>query len=164
VAKKYVLDANVFIEASQRYYGFDFVPSFWKALIDQASAERIRSIDRVKQELLRGNDDLSKWADNEFAGYFDSTAEADAIQAYRQVMEWAQKEPQYTEAARAEFARVADGWLVAYAMARNKVLVTHEQFQRDAKKRILIPNACRAFGVPTVDTYDMLRSLGVKLG
>jgi hypothetical protein len=25
----YVLDANIFIEAKQRYYGLDFCPAFW---------------------------------------------------------------------------------------------------------------------------------------
>lgn len=26
---KYILDANVFIEAHRRYYSFDIAPSFW---------------------------------------------------------------------------------------------------------------------------------------
>ena len=28
-AARYLLDANVFIEAKNRYYGFDFCPAFW---------------------------------------------------------------------------------------------------------------------------------------
>lgn len=30
---QYLLDANVFIEAKNRYYGFDFCPAFWNWLI-----------------------------------------------------------------------------------------------------------------------------------
>ena len=29
----YLLDANVFIEGSKRYYGFDFCPAFWDWLM-----------------------------------------------------------------------------------------------------------------------------------
>ena len=29
----YLLDANVFIEAKKRYYGFDFCPGFWQWLV-----------------------------------------------------------------------------------------------------------------------------------
>jgi len=47
----YVLDANVFIEAAQRYYAFDLAPGFWQALLDHAKDGRIQSIDRVSVEL-----------------------------------------------------------------------------------------------------------------
>ena len=30
----YVLDSNTFIEAKNRYYGFDIVPSFWNKLLE----------------------------------------------------------------------------------------------------------------------------------
>mgnify|MGYP006298525777 CR=1 FL=1 len=36
----YLLDANVFIEAKNRYYGMDFCPAFWDWLLD---ARRSRS-------------------------------------------------------------------------------------------------------------------------
>ncbi len=32
----YLLDANVFITASRRYYAFDLVPTFWSALVANA--------------------------------------------------------------------------------------------------------------------------------
>ena len=79
-------------------------------------------------------------------------------------MIWSQGQAQFTTAAKAEFARVADGWLVAYALAKVCIVVTHEQFNSEAKARIMIPNACRAFGVQYVDTFQMMRELGVRLG
>lgn len=59
--KKYLLDANVFIEAKRRYYAFDLCPGFWDCLVSHHQGDRIQSIDRVKQELERG-DDLLQWA------------------------------------------------------------------------------------------------------
>lgn len=78
---------------------------------------------------------------------------------------WAYDQTQFTDAAKAEFASTdnADAWLVAYALTKSCVLVTHEQFARDARNRIPLPNVCQAFGVQHVDTFEMLRMLGVRL-
>ena len=34
MSNRYLLDANPFIEAKNRYYGFDICPGFWTAIID----------------------------------------------------------------------------------------------------------------------------------
>jgi hypothetical protein len=49
---RYVLDANVFIEAHKRYYAFDICPGYWAALIAQHHSGLVCSIDRVRDELL----------------------------------------------------------------------------------------------------------------
>jgi hypothetical protein len=51
-SKRYVLDANAFIEAKNRYYGLDICPGFWDALVAQHDAKRIFSIDRIRAELV----------------------------------------------------------------------------------------------------------------
>ena len=56
---RYVLDANVFIEAKNGYYRFSLCPGFWRALIDQHERKRVCSIDRVREELK--DDDLRAW-------------------------------------------------------------------------------------------------------
>lgn len=58
----FVLDTNVFIEAAKRYYAFDIVTVFWDELITQERGGRIRSIDRVKDELDHCRDALTQWA------------------------------------------------------------------------------------------------------
>lgn len=163
-SRTYVLDANVFIEAARRYYAFDIAPSFWQILIDHAGKGQVLSIDHIKVELERGKDELAKWAKNDFHECFVSTEDDEVIAAYRQIMIWSQGQAQFTTAAKAEFARVADGWLVAYALAKGCIVVTHEQFNLEAKARIMIPNGCQAFGVKYVDTFQMMRELGVRLG
>lgn len=164
MAPIYLLDANVFIEAARRYYAFDLAPAFWQALVDHAANGRVRSIDRVKQELMRGDDDLAGWVKGEFDNWFASTAQDNIIEAYREIMTWVQHQSQFFDAAKADFANGADGWLVAYAKVHGCVVVTHERFNSNVKSRIPIPNVCSAFGVPTIDTFAMLRALGVRLG
>lgn len=61
-----VLDANVFIQAARRYYAFDIAPRFWEALVEYAERGRLTSIDRVKFELDRGKDELTRWANGQF--------------------------------------------------------------------------------------------------
>ncbi|MCL6614222.1 MAG: DUF4411 family protein [Firmicutes bacterium] len=159
----YLLDANVFIQAARDYYAFELAPGFWEALLIHAKDGRIQSIDRVKDELQRGNDELKDWVNNDFHPFFASTDQDDVADIYRKIMNWVQGSSQFLEAAKAEFARSADGWLVAYAMIKNCIVVTHEQFRPEAKKTVPIPNICQAFGVPYINTYQMLRDLGVKL-
>jgi len=125
----------------------------------------VLSLDRVKDEIDKGNDDLKDWANNHFHLWFASTYDADVINAYGRIMQWGLKQSQFTDAAKAEFARAdnADAWLVAYVLAKGGVVVTEEKFDPKVKRKIPLPNVCRAFDVQYVDTFQMLRELGVKL-
>lgn len=158
----YVLDANIFIEAANRYYAFDIAPCFWNAIIEQTGNGRIFSIDRVKDELERQDDDLAKWIKKFFYQWCDTTNQGDVIRDYANIMQWVMSNPQFFPEAKSSFAAGADGWLVAYAMARSCVVVTLEQYDRYIKRKIPIPNVCTYFRVPYIDTFAMLRKLGVK--
>ncbi len=164
ISTVYLLDANVFIEAAKRYYAFDLVPLFWAYLIDYADAGYIQSIDRVKKQLKRGNDDLAGWATGEFDSAFASTDEEDVIDAYTDIITWAQRHGQFSDRAKADFARTenADAWLVAYAKVNGCVIVTQEQPAPESKK-IKIPDVSVQFNVAYVNTFEMLRELGVCL-
>ena len=161
ISTVYVLDANVFIEAARHYYAFDLVPAFWKCLVDHAKAGRIRSVDRVNKELQLLNDPLASWAQSEFGGAFASTDEEDVIGVYTDIINWAQDNEQFFDAAKADFARAADPWLVAYARVKKCVVVTHEQPAPYAKKDIKLPDVCLTFSVSFINTFEMLRELGV---
>ena len=159
----YVLDANVFIQAKNQYYAFDLTPRFWQLLVELAQTGRIVSIDRVRAELERGKDELATWAKADFSDGFASTDEDDVIESYREIMNWVMNETQFFAAAKAGFARGADGWLVAYARVKKGVVVTQEMpHPPEVKARIPIPNVCQQFGVSFVNTFEMLRRLGVR--
>jgi len=159
----YVLDANVFIEAARRYYAFDLVPTFWEVLVDLAHDGKIQSIDRVREELMRGKDDLSQWVTGHFSHAFASTDDEEVIRCYRDIIAWATDQDQYQESAKKLFAEGADGWLVAYAQCKGRTLVTHEVFNETIKSKLPIPNVCQAFNVSFLDTFSMLRELRVRI-
>ena len=158
----FVLDASVFIEANRHYYAFDLAPRFWRSLVQHAEEGRIESIDRVRVELQRGQDELVEWVGGEFGLAFASTDEEVVVQSYGEVMNWVDGQDQFLDSAKADFARGADGWLVAFASARERVVVTQEVLKPDTRRKVPIPNVCEAFGVRYVNTFQMMRELGVR--
>ncbi len=159
---KFVLDANVFIHAAREYYAFDILPPFWKSLVQHAAKGRIQSIDRVKSELEHQTDALATWAEGDFHQAFASTDDPDVLQAYAEIMNWANAQERFTGAAKADFASGADGWLVAYALAKSYIVVTHEQSAPEARHKIKIPDVCQKFDVPYNNTFKMMRMLGMQ--
>jgi len=114
--KKHALDASVFIQAHRLSYPFDVCPGFWRALVAAHEKKRVFSIDRIKTEIEAGDDRLRRWANEAVpATFFKGTADRAVVDWFRRMVEWVQNEPQFTAEAKAEFANVADGWLVAYA-------------------------------------------------
>ena len=58
----YLLDSNVFIQAKNLYYGMDFCPAFWEWLVNANQAGSVLSTQKVRDELLAGDDELADWA------------------------------------------------------------------------------------------------------
>lgn len=157
--RKFVLDANVLIAAHRSYYAFDLCPGFWQSVLDAFAARRVFSTQRVKAELLKGNDVLSDWVGKGLPADFfldDSTAEIAA--EYGPMMAWVVSKG-FLPAAQAKFPKDADGWLVAAAKQAGFCLVTHEIRQEGARARVPIPNVCDEFGVVSCNTFEMLREL-----
>jgi hypothetical protein len=158
---KFVIDTNVLIEAYQRYYAFDLAPKFWCEIINHVNAGSVVCVDRVRAELIKGNDDLAEWIKTCGCSFIPTT-DPKTIAAYRKLMQWAGEEERFLPQARAEFATVADAWIVAFAAASGNIVTTLEMPAINSRKRIKIPDACNAFSVPFVDTFTMLKRLGVK--
>lgn len=158
----FVLDANVFIEAAKGYYAFDLAPKFWDGLLAHANAGRLCTIDRVAAEIASPVP-LHDWINTTFSGCVKASNTPKTIAHFAGLMQWAQGQP-ILPAAKHEFANVADAWLVAYSKAVNGTLVTHETFDANCRRRVKIPNACQHLGVQCVDTFAMIRALGIKIG
>lgn len=66
----YLLDAIIFIQAKNLYYGFDFCPAFWDWLIAGNRSKRVFSIEKVGDEIAAGDDELSAWASERGVSFF----------------------------------------------------------------------------------------------
>ena len=102
----YLLDSDVFIQAKNLHYGFDFCPAFWDWLIAENRAGKVFSIEKVGGELQAVADELSVWAAARGAGFF-LRPDASVIPALTAVSIWANSRT-YTHSAVSTFLQVAD--------------------------------------------------------
>jgi len=155
----YLLDANVFIQAKNLYYGFDFCPAFWDWLLINNKQQKVFSIEKVGNEIEAGNDELAQWVNSRGPNFF-LKPDSVMLSALEKVSEWATSQ-NYDPAAVNTFFQVADYFLVAFALAHEYVIVTQE-VASPSTKRIKIPNACIGLGIKCVTPYEMLRKEGAR--
>lgn len=151
---QYLLDSNVFIQAKNLHYGFDFCPAFWEWLVTKNLDGKVASIEKVADELHKGEDDLTEWAKTCGDKFFLRADDA-VVPALGTVSSWASSQ-NYTPSAIATFLQVADYWLVAHALAHEFTIVTHE-VPADTINKIKIPNVCIGLELHCVSPYEMLR-------
>jgi hypothetical protein len=150
----YLLDANVFIQAKNLHYGFDFCPAFWDWLIAQNAAGTVASIDRVGIELSGHADELSTWAAVRGPSFF-LPPDGAVVAALGTVSTWATSQS-YEPAAINTFLQVADYWLICHGLAHGQTLVSHE-IPSASTRKIKIPDACLGLGMTCITPYEMLR-------
>lgn len=149
----YLLDANVFIEAKNRHYPFDFFPAFWDWLI-QANADKIVfSNQKIKDELHAIQDELSEWSGKRGDEFFLKLP--DISSSLAEVAEWANNQ-HYEQSAIRRFLQDADYFLVAHALFGGYEIVTHE-IKSSSQKRIKIPDVCEGLGIAYLTPFEMLR-------
>ena len=155
---RYLLDANVFIDANNRHYAVDAFPGFWVWLDRASKSGLVASTKAVFDELMRKEDSLAKWA-RAHKDLFLSPSGA-VFSRIDNIVGWA-IENRYTENAVAAFSKRADCGIVAQASIEEYTVVTYEHWDARAKK-VKIPNACRAFSVKCILPHQMLLAESVR--
>ena len=154
-------DTNVLVAAHRNYYAPDLCPGFWDCLSHHFGGGRLLIIDRVYDEIVSPVE-LVEWVEQATNYSFPTSATQSVADAYRRLIDWVYGNPQFTDAARVEFAGSADGWLAAYAMANGAVVVTNEVSAPEARRKVPLPNLCRRFDIQCINTFEMLRELGAQ--
>ncbi|WP_276782135.1 DUF4411 family protein [Actinomyces gerencseriae] len=161
----FLLDSNVFINAARLYYSPDIAPTFWGWLTEQNRLGRIASVSRVKDEIDDGEMGyLKKWSSelpNTF--WLRPGVKAMDIDSMSRLADWTMHPDRpYRDSARAEFLNVADYYLVAQAHSTGAAVVTFELPAPSSRRRVLIPDACRAMGVSYFEPFGVYRRLGLR--
>lgn len=157
---KYLIDANVFIQAKNLYYRPDICPGFWEWL-EEGVQGAFGTIDRVRDELVAGNDFVSKWfKSHKGASWIVSTTDKVTQQAFEKVAAWVASTGPLTPE-KQKFLAGADPWLVARALATKATVVTLEM-PKNSPNKVSVVEACAHFGVPTMKTWDLLALLKVR--
>ena len=168
---EYCLDTSVFIQASRAYYAFDLAPGFWIALQQYAERKALTSPMAVFTELAKGNDELAKWAKVN-KGFLFVEPDDKVIEVFRQIADFSTSRYDDEHWVR-EFLAGADPWVIAQAKAHNLVVVAmevnkgSEELNPKTKRirgKLKIPNMCSHFGVKSISTYELVRTLKIGLG
>ncbi len=150
----YLLDTNVLITAKNFHYGFDFCPAFWEWIEGQHRAGVVFSVEQVRVEIDRGNDELAEWLHRLPDSFFLQPGD-DSAAHFKAVTAWASAR-NYSSDRISAFLGAADYYLVAQALETGFAIVTYEAFQRPGGK-IQIPDVCGGLGVACMPPYEMLR-------
>lgn len=158
----YIFDTNIFIR-SKNEMPIDLWPTFWTKIAGLIASGQVYSSIQVKEEIEKGNDELTQWMKENVSSEFYIGNELDVMGKYGEVQKWASSQSLYKPEAIVEFAQVADAFLVAVASAKGYTLVTNETADPYCKRRVKIPDACNALGVRYCNLNTVLRELNVTI-
>lgn len=160
---EYLFDTNIFVE-SKKNLPMDVWPTFWTKMVELINSGNIHSIDKVKDEIDKGGDELTDWIHNNAPRGFFLTQDITVMTKLAETITWAQNcTVHFSQSAIFDYTNVADSYLVATAAARNMVLVTYEKSNPQRRNRVMLPDACYAIGVRSCDLNTALRELGVLI-
>ncbi len=156
---KYCLDTNVLIQAWQKYYSPKICPSYWDILNDLGVQNIIFLPEEVHSEIVRTDDDLSKWLKSSQIPIkkIDEQVAKCLIDIYT-------TDPIHKNLVDNTKARsLADPWVIAHALRENAVVVTKEE-RVTAKNstKIKIPNVCDNMKVRWINDFQFIEELGIK--
>lgn len=104
---RYLIDSDVFIQAKNMHYGFDFCPAFWEWLIQENRTGKVASIEKVADEIFKKDNELKAWAKARSEGFFLKSDETVATK-FEAVRDWAENNKYRTKAV-SDFLGGADG-------------------------------------------------------
>lgn len=158
----YLLDANTLIEAKNRYYQMRVCPGYWDWLARNRLTGVLASVESIGAELRAGDDELAEWTTTHADLFLPESDEATQVAFGEVASHVASLTGQMKPGALDEFLDCADPWLIAKARSTGRTVVTHERFNREARRKFLIPNVCQHFGVEYIDTFALLNRLDAR--
>ena len=157
--KTYCLDANVLIQAWQKYYSPKVCPSYWDILIILGNEGRIFLPEMVYEEIVRTEDDLSQWLktsnipirkiDENVTNCLKNIYSVNPIHKFL--------------VDNTKSRSLADPWVIAHAINERATVVTKEEkVTARNSKRIKIPNVCDNMNIEWMSDFQMITELNIK--
>ncbi|MCV9388944.1 DUF4411 family protein [Reichenbachiella ulvae] len=155
----YCLDANVLIQAWQKYYSPQLCPEYWDNLNELGKAERIFIPNAVRDEIIRTEDDLSDWLKRSSIPIKQIT-ESVTI-ALQNIYTSDPKHKFLVDNTKAR--SLADPWIIAHSLVEGATVVTKEEKVTQLNsKRIKIPNVCDNMNVRWINDFEFLKEVGIR--
>lgn len=159
MANKYCLDANVLIQAWQKYYNPKFCPDYWEILIELGKQDKIFIPEYVYEEIIRTEDDLSKWLKNS-----KIPIKKVSEQVANCLKNIYSANPNHINLVDNTKARsLADPWVIAHSIYEKAIVVTKEEKVTALNSnKIKIPNVCDNMGVRWINDFQFIDELDIK--
>ncbi len=155
---KYCLDANVLIQAWQKYYSPKFCTDYWEILNEFGEKSIIFLPEAVYDEIIRTDDSLSVWLKNSKIPIQNINEPVT-----RCLQNIYANDPSHKFLVDNTKARsLADPWVVAHAISENATVVTKEEKVTALNSsKIKIPNVCDNMGVRWINDFQMIEELNI---
>jgi len=151
----YLLDSNIFFQASNHYYGMDICPGFWDFLLDLADKGRLLIIDEVIRALAKDNN-LKKWVHEHGKRFSMSTDKIDTLKIgdLTSYIKMSQFQPNVKK----DFLISDNFYIVAFALTSKEecAIVSLDSYDTFTNK-IKLPNVCKELKIEHKSLYQMLR-------
>ena len=158
-ATKYCLDANVLIQAWQKYYNPKFCPDYWTILNELGKQDKIFIPDSVYGEIIKTEDALSKWLKGSKIPIKKIT---EPVTVCLQKI-YSTNPIHRSLVDNTKNRSLADPWVIAHAMHENAIVVTKEEKVTASNTiKIKIPNVCDNMGVKWINDFELIAELGIK--
>lgn len=167
---KYLIDTNSLITPYKTYYPFDFARKFWEQMKKTIENGNVVLLDLVKDEVNKGDDELSEWINGFSSSLIISHKQPVIIAKYAEILRHIQMSSYYKEKALLDWSKadVADPWLIATACTYGYKIITFETKNGNLStinksSRAKIPDICSVFGVECETLYNMMRVLSFTI-
>ncbi|MGD9639603.1 MAG: DUF4411 family protein [Alphaproteobacteria bacterium] len=155
----YCLDANVLIQAWQKYYSPKFCPEYWNILNDLRKQNRIFLPEAVKEEITRTEDELSIWLKKSSIPI--QKIDEEIIKNWQKIIEVNPLHKLLVDNVKGR--SLADPWVISHAMKMNATVVTKENKETAYNsKRIKIPNVCENIGLRWINDFEFIEEVNIK--
>lgn len=166
MAHIYCLDANVLIQAWQKYYSPEVCSDYWDILNELGREGRIFIPEEVKNEIVvtddkeKKEDNLSKWLKRSSIPVHKPTE--NVIKCWQNILHTNPIHKLLVDSAKGR--SLADPWVISHALDKKATVVTKENpiTSINAKKPVTIPNVCENMGIRWIDDFTFIKEIGLK--
>lgn len=155
----YCIDANVLIQAWQKYYSPKFCPDYWDILNELGNQKKIFIPELVYEEITRTEDDLSKWLKKSYIPI--RKIDEQVTKCLQSIYSKNHLHKNLVDNTKAR--SLADPWVIAHAMNEKATVVTKEEKVTALNSnKIKIPNVCENMGVRWINDFEFINELDIK--
>lgn len=156
---RYCLDANVLIQAWQKYYSPRLCPGYWEVLNELGAQNLVFIPEMVYDEIMRTEDDLMEWVSK--SSIKVARIDEDVTLCLQKI--YAHDPKHYNLVDNIKGRSLADPWVIAHALNEGATVVTKEdKITAINTAKVKIPNVCENMGIRWMNDFELLDELEVR--